>query len=374
MHGLLLGMRAAVEGAAASTRAPSGGAEANVESRTSSPASGEHVPVAPRKNAARGGRACSSNTRREAETAKEAALAEFAADVMVACEATQPTSPPLLSPSPVPRRIPPKQRLARAPAVSPEYEAATAAPPLAGRTPHLHPPLSPLAARSGVDVAFHCLSHRQAAVREAATGLLHAQARTLGHRAVLALFRRTIRTLENEQEKDPSNERASSACARRPAATSASRFPAGSGPGPEDAASNQGSVEEEGAAVTELPLDGDRGECGVENVGLGRSSAVASRAPFSRSEARRGYHRTGGLLALLERIVDQGVLPRRTVGSSWERMFSVLRYCKHSVFVCCGTNLKHSRNIVKRLGWLWGLEGRGTQPADGIRAAQMLIP
>lgn len=290
MHGLLLGMRAALEGAAASTRAPlPAWAEAASGIASSSTRGEKNTSEQSGIATAREG-GSGSSTGTGTETPKEAALALFAADVRVACEAvaclpSPPPPPPPTVSSSAPQCFPPQQTPLQARVASQEHDLATT-------TPHPPPPV----AATGVDVAFRCLSHRQAAVREAAIGLLHAQARVLGPGAASALYRKTLRTLRtlrtlkrDQEEKDPPNEEVSTATPTAPA--------------PEADSSDRGSV---------------------AGVGPERRRAGASRAP-SRAEAGRARDRIGGLLGLLERIVDQGVLPRGTVGGSWECLFSVLR-------------------------------------------------
>lgn len=328
MHGLLLGMRAVVEGAAASTRVPSA-AKAKVVSRIpSSSARGDKSLVEPRNITIGREGASSSSTRREAGTAEEAALAQFAADVRLACEATPPLSPPPL-PSPIPQYFHLQQAPAQARVATPEPGAATAD-PLSGPTTvamthHPHPPPPPpspaAAATTGADVAFCCLSHRQAAVREAAIGLLHAQARALGPRAALALYRRTLRTLEQEQEELGPNKEVSTTGVRRSPTARASR-PL-TVPEPDVNASNQDSAG--GGAATALSSVGCPIDCGAEKVGVEGFRTGVPQAP-SRAEARRRCDRTGGLLGLLERVVGKGdVLPTGTIGSSWVCLFSILR-------------------------------------------------
>ena len=340
VHGLLLGMRAAVEGAAASARAEASAvtAAAGVPSHTTSfrGRTEKGAPGAPRETAVTGGGAPGRNTvGREAGTAVQAALdlARFVADAGTAGEATQLASPSW--PSATPRPFAPELAPSRARAVGPGHQATTEV-PVGGSTtasgaPQPHPPPPP-AATTGADVAFRFLSHRQAAVREAAIGLLHAQARSLGHRAALALFQRVVRALEHEQKKGPSNDEVGvTGFLLRAPATCLS---------PEDNPAHQELVGDSAAAAaaaaaastaaenatTEVSSESGRDECGVEETVLGRLGAGASREPSSRAETRRRYDRIGGLLGLLERIVGQrGVLPSRTVGSSWERLFSALR-------------------------------------------------
>lgn len=339
MHGLLLGMRAAVEGAAASARVPSAAEAKGVSRISSSSALGREqaLPAEPGQMATREeGALLSSSTTREAETAAQAAaaaaaLAQFAADVTAACEVAP---PPLLSPTPQycdPKQVPAQQQ-ARVATSEDEAvaAAAVAAAPLNGRTTatmtcHLHssPPPSPAGAATGVDIAFRCLSHRQAAVREAAIGLLHAQARTLGPRAALALYRRTIRTLEHEQEKTRLSELVRAAGARRaPAARVSAPH---TRPAPDVNSPSGRSIE--GGATAALPPSGGRCQrCIEKRVGLKNfRGEVSQEAPSSRAEMRRRNDRVGGLLGLLERIVGRDGLPSGTVGSSWEGLFSILR-------------------------------------------------
>ena len=368
LHGLLLGMRAAVEGAAAaaSARVPRAATAGSTASRiTSSPADhrGGGATVTSRTTAptrAKGGRGPSTSGE-QAGTARAASLARFAADVKVACEAATALLPP---PPQVPSRPPtPQYRcpLNQAPsqqarAVTPEHGPTTAA-----TAPHTspHPPVPPppvpaaAAAVTGVDAAFRCLSHRQAAVREAAIGLLHSQARALGPRAALALYRRTLVILQHELEESargPSAERVGlttgGVSRRGPATASDSRFPPTT-PAPVDSSASW-SVGDGGEAATEALVSGSDGGRqdgrGVERVGPERSGpGVGSQAPFSppppssfssscsafsssRAETRRRRDRVGGLLGLLERIVGaRGVLPSGTVGGSWGCLFAVLR-------------------------------------------------
>lgn len=366
LHGLLLGMRAAVEGAAAaaSARVPRAATAGSTASRiTSSPADrGGGATATSRTTAttrAKGGRGLSTSGE-QAETARAASLARFAADVKVACEAATALLPP---PPQVPSRPPTPQYccpLNQAPsqqarAVTPEHRPTTAA-----TAPHRnpHPPVPPppvpaaaAAAVTGVDAAFRCLSHRQAAVREAAIGLLHSQARALGPRAALALYRRTLIILQHELEESargPSAETvgptAGGVSRRGPATASDSRFPPTT-PAPVDSSASR-SVGDGGEAATDALVSGSDGGRqvgrGVERVGLERQGAgVGSQAPFSpppssfsscsafsssRAETRRRRDRVGGLLGLLERIVGaRGVLPSGTVGGSWGCLFAVLR-------------------------------------------------
>ena len=130
----------------------------------------------------------------------------------------------------------------------------------------LLPPAPP-----STETVFSCLSHRQAAVREAAVQLLYALARFLGLQTALALYDRTIEDLLREKKR---------------AETVAMRGRGGEG------------------------FDANARRSGLEKVG-------------SRAEDRRSYDRCGGLLGLLERIVD--VVPPETVGKSWGRMLPFLR-------------------------------------------------
>lgn len=129
---------------------------------------------------------------------------------------------------------------------------------------------SPIAAPSSpLDVVFACLSHRQAAVREAAVALLHTLAFTLGPGAALSLYERTLASLDKGRDEDGIAE-----------------------------------VETSGGVVE------DRLQRKVLDWG-------------SRGGARLRRDRAGGLLAVLERLVP--IVPSVRFGESWERVFSVLR-------------------------------------------------
>lgn len=142
----------------------------------------------------------------------------------------------------------------------------TALTPLAQQ---LLPPAPLPPAPSSTETVFSCLFHRQAAVREAAAELLYALARFLGLQTALALYERTMGDLEHEKER-----------------------------------------------AEHVATRGHGGGCGAN----ARSDEleVGSRAEYTQS-----YDRGGGLLSLLERIVD--VVPLETIGESWGRMFPLLR-------------------------------------------------
>eukprot|EP00752_Nemacystus_decipiens_P017850 g16006.t1 len=279
MHGMLLGMRAAVEGAAAavSTRVPPASTSSVTSRVTASSPLGEWRPAAPRDNSPVGDGGTPGSFPGEAaeETTQAGALAQFAADVRVA------STPP--------------------------------------------------AAATGVGVAFRCLCHRQAVVREAAIGLVHSLAYTLGPPAALALYLGIIRALQHEQENGRANvQKDSTTGARRYVAAPDNPRPPLTTPVPIDNTSDQPIVDQ-GEARAELPSDsGRRGERRVgERVGLERIGAAGTfRAAScsSRAETKRKCDRISGLLGLLERIVgSHGLLPSGTVGSSWERLFPILR-------------------------------------------------
>ncbi|CAM9574243.1 unnamed protein product, partial [Ectocarpus fasciculatus] len=308
MHGLLLGMRAAIEGAGASTATSSMGLSATgvvpaagTACRTTPPSS------APEKTALieRCGDASEKSVAPRSSMKVDAALAEFIADVVAAGEnprSSQPTpmSPPTLELPPEQLAAVPAQASATATAVTPRGILTTAG--------HHPPPVV-----NGVEVAFGCLSHRQAAIREAAVGLLHAQALALGPRAALALYRRIIQSLELERAKETSEEEATGTKGRpgSPRTTSSCPLP--------------GSIESNEAAAGAAKTSAG---CGVREAPRIGARRVDARVPSKPSPAgrRRRRDRVGGLLDLLQRIVDQrSVLPPGTVGDSWGRLFSVLR-------------------------------------------------
>lgn len=305
MHGLLLGMRAAVEGAGASTATaslvlPTAGEipATGITCRTTllSSAPEKTPPIERSRDVSEESVAPRSSLKRDA------ALTEFVADVVVAGAdppSSQPTPPPLPLVTELPLATAPAQASAPSTSVTPRGISTTAG--------HHSPP-----AVNGVEVAFGCLSHRQAAVREAAVGLLHAQAHTLGPRAALALYRRTVQSLELERKKETSEEeeeKGTKAGSRR--TTSPCPLP--------------GAIESSEAAAGAAMTSAGCGMRGVAKIGVRRADAGVPSEP-SPAGARRKRDRIGALLDLLQRVVGQrGVLPHGTVGDSWERLFSVLR-------------------------------------------------
>ncbi|CAM9934815.1 unnamed protein product, partial [Ectocarpus sp. 6 AP-2014] len=306
MHGLLLGMRAAVEGAAASTATaslvfPAAGVtpETGITCRTTLLSSTpDKIPPIERSQDIR-----EDSVAPKSSMQRDATLAEFVADVVAAGAhppSSQPTPPPPLA-AELSLATPPVQASAPATtAVKPRGMSTTAR--------HYPPPVV-----NGVEVAFGCLSHRQAAVREAAVRLLHAQALTLGPRAAVALYRRTVKSLELErtQETSEEEEKATNGWSRSPRATP-------SCPLPEAVKFMKAAA---GAAKTSAG-------CGVRGAARNRvrrdDAGVPSEPTPAGTRSRRD--RVSGLLDLLQHLLgERGVLPHGTVGDTWERLFSVLR-------------------------------------------------
>lgn len=120
-----------------------------------------------------------------------------------------------------------------------------------------------------LDVAFGCLGHRQATVREAAVGFLHALAHALGPKVASALYERAIGNLEE--------------------------------------------ITNWGNNMSEVGA-------GHSGGGTGRESKTGG----TRAATMRSFHRCGGLLSVLELLSIREVSPG-TVGEYWERLFSLLR-------------------------------------------------
>lgn len=140
--------------------------------------------------------------------------------------------------------------------------------------PHPRPrcpptPIPPPEAARPLDVAFDCLAHRQVAVREAAVEVLCALALAVGPQTAFMLYERTIRGIEKKRK------------------------------------------EELGAMA----------ECSGGLCGGGAGNGAMSGGYRARYRLRCDL--VGGLLRLLEQI-GRIVWPE-TVGKSWGRVFSVLR-------------------------------------------------
>lgn len=306
MHGLLLGMRAAVERAEASTATaslvfPAAGVTpaTGITCRTTllSSAPDKIPPIERSRDISEDSVAPRSSMQRDA------ALTEFVADV-VAAGANPPSSQPT-PPPPLAAELP----LATAPAQA--SAPATTAVTLRGISTtarHYPPPVV-----NGVEVAFGCLSHRQAAVREAAVGLLHAQALTLGPRAALALYRRTVQSLELErtQESSQEGEKGTNGRPGNPRTTPSCPLP--------------GAIESSEAAAGAAKTSAGCGVRGGARIGVRRFDAGVPSEP-SPADTKSRRDRVSGLLDLLQHLVgERGVLPHGTVGDTWERLFSVLR-------------------------------------------------
>lgn len=315
-------MRAAVEGAAAAAAA----AASASSHPTPSVFSGERAPTALRVGTIlRGDGSSESRARRGKSATRAAALAQFTADVMSACETTPPPSPLVPLPRPPPF-MPPAAVAAPGPPVvsAPEQGAAdeTVVPQrgetTATTTPTRHPQAAVVAS---MNIAFDCLSHRQATVRDAAVGLLHAQALALGPRAALALYRRTVRKLEQEQENETSEKGGVKTAGVR------------CGQGTNTQCCPTETVPEGDAADTATLGAGRSAGGGPARIKMEKTGTWAFRA-----ETRRRRDRIGGLLVFLEKMVCRGdVLPYGAVGNTCESLFSVLRqvffFCKNRTLV-----------------------------------------
>lgn len=279
VHGLLLGMRATIEGAAEEASiSPHRTASANPSNDNDE----DH-------DTSEGERLVDSPLRRETLT-----LAVFAKDVLQACE-EKGRGGKVLSENndgaEVPEKSKPCETVENMPCEADKRRNRSQSPadPLVfssnepetisggamiGPTPQARPlpPLPPrsIPAPSSTELAFSCLSHRQAAVREAAVDLLNTLAYFLGPHPALALYERTLGDLQREKENAESL-----------------------------------AMRGRGGAC------GATAGCGLKAVGVG-----------SRAETRRRCDRVSGLLDLLERIVV--VLPPETVGKTWEQMFPLL--------------------------------------------------
>ncbi|CBJ31474.1 hypothetical protein Esi_0257_0041 [Ectocarpus siliculosus] len=302
MHGLLLGMRAAVEGAAASTATASlvlpaaGGIPAiGITCRTTSLSSApEQTPPIERSRDAR-----EEPVAPRSSMQRDAALAEFVAEVVAAG-----ADPPSLQPTPPPP-LAAELSLATAPAQA--SAPATAGTPrgISTTARHYPPPVV-----NGVEVAFDCLSHRQAAVREAAVGLLHAQALTLGPRAALALYRRTVKSLELERTQETSEEEEKGTNGRPGSSRTTSSCPL------------PGAIESGEAAAGAAKTSAGCGVRGAARIGVRRDDAGVPSEPSPAGTRSRSYMGHPGTAlrqaagAVLLRIASTTAPSRNTAGTS----------------------------------------------------------